>query len=60
MLLFALSCFYHLIDIQMKLFKTEEHASVAISLGIMAMIYSDLGQLQKALEINQRAYSRKT
>ena len=42
----------------MKLFKTEEHADIAAVLGYMAANYSDLGQKQKALEINERVYRR--
>ena len=42
----------------MKLFKTEEHADIATTLGNMAMIYSSLGEVQKSLEIHERVYGR--
>ena len=44
----------------MKFFKTDEHPNIAITLSNMASIYSDLGQLQKALEINERVKSIQT
>ena len=42
----------------MKLFKTEEHADVATTLSNMASIYEDLGQMDKALEMNQKVLSK--
>jgi hypothetical protein len=42
------------LDIRMKLFKTEEHILVTSSLVNMAMIYDELGEKVKALEINQK------
>ena len=49
----------HLIflDIEMKLFKIEEHTDVATTLCNMASIYDGLGQMDKALEINQKLLS---
>ena len=38
----------------MKLFKTEEHLSIATTLSNMALIYNELGQMDKALEMNQK------
>ena len=45
-----------ILDILMKLFKTEEHSDVASILNNMATVYSDLGQSQKALEILEKVY----
>ena len=42
----------------MKLFKTEEHASIATTLNNMAAIYKSLGQMDKALEMNQKVLSK--
>ena len=42
----------------MKLFKTEEHADVATTLSNMALIYDGLGQMDKALEMNQKVLSK--
>ena len=42
----------------MKVLKTEEHSSIAATLNNMAYIYSVLGENKKALEMNERAYSR--
>ncbi len=38
----------------MKLFKTEEHAAIATPLSNMAVIYTVLGQKDKALAIFNR------
>ena len=43
----------------MKLFKTEEHPDVATIMSNIALIYSDMGQRQKALKINKRIYGIK-
>ena len=43
---------------QMKLFETEEHEGIAATLNTMALIYSNFGQFEKALEMNERVYSR--
>ena len=51
--------FFYRLDIFVKLFKTEENSNVATTLGNMASIYSDLGRLDKALELNDRVYGRK-
>ena len=40
----------------MKLFKTEDHSDVASTLSNMAIIYSNLGQKQRALEILEKVY----
>ncbi len=45
------------IDIRMNLFKTEEHSSIATNLSHMASIYKASGQMDKALEMNQKVYS---
>ena len=50
--------FLNRLDILIKLLKTEEHADIAGTLNNMALIYSDLGQLQTALQINERVLSR--
>ena len=42
----------------MKLFKTEEHARIATTLGNMASIYNTLGQMDKALEMFQKVLSK--
>ena len=42
----------------MKLFKTEEHASIATTLSNMASIYNSLGQIDKALEMYQKVLSK--
>ena len=42
----------------MKLFKTEEHADVATTLANIAWIYNGLGQMDKALEMNQKVLSK--
>ena len=42
----------------MKLFKTEEHEDVTTTLGNMALIYDRLGQMDKALEMNQKVLSK--
>ena len=57
-LLFDQSNFFYRIDIRMKLFKTEEHAIIAKILNNMASIYSGVGQKQRALEMNEKVYSR--
>ena len=41
----------------MKFFQTEEQADVAITLSNMATIYYSLGQIDTALEINQKVLS---
>jgi hypothetical protein len=40
----------------MKLFKTEEHADVAMTLSNMASILLEMGERREALEYNQRVY----
>ncbi len=40
----------------MKLFKTEKHADIATTISQMASIYKELGQIDKALEMNQKVY----
>ena len=57
-LFYSESPIFHLLDINMKLYKTEEHADVVTNLYNMAMAYSGLGQNTKALEMNERVYSR--
>ena len=42
----------------MKLFETEDHPDIATTLSNMASVYHDLGQVQKALDINERVYGR--
>ena len=42
----------------MKLFKTEEHANIATTLSNMALIYKSLGQMDKALDMNQKVLSK--
>ena len=44
----------------MKLFKTEEHADVATVLNNMSFVYYAMGQLDKALEVTQRANSKES
>ena len=42
----------------MRLFKSEENADIAKTLGTIAQSYSELGQVQKAMEINEKVYGR--
>ena len=50
--------FLFLSGIQKKIFRTEEIADIAINLNDVASIYLKTGNLQKALEINEKAYSK--
>ena len=42
--------------IRVKLFKTEDHPDVAATLNNMAIIYSQSGQYQTAIEIMENVY----
>ena len=50
--------YFSLIDIQMKLFKTEENADIADVLSNMASIYSDMGKDEQALKIIKKVYGK--
>ena len=45
-----------LLDILIKVFKTEEHLLVATHLNNMAILLSDSGENEKALDLNKKVY----
>ena len=51
--------YYILLGILMKVFKTEEHPLIVTLLNHTALTYSRLGQNEKAMEINEKVYSKK-
>ena len=50
--------FFFAIDIRVKLLGGEENTSSSLALDAMASIHLDLGDKQRAFEMNERAYSR--
>ena len=53
------SNFFFIADLSRKIFKTDEHSSIATILNNMSQVYFKLGNYEKALEINQNVYSTK-